>query len=107
MPREGSAGRRLQAAATSLEQAIEEDPAYLPARVALARTFTGLYEKTRDEQWKELAIAEAEYAIGLDDDAPEPHQVLGNLYGVAGERDLELEAYRSATARARTAKPFF
>jgi serine/threonine-protein kinase len=97
----------LQKAVTSLEQAVEEDPGYAPARVALARAFARLFVETRDERWKARAVTAAEYAIGLDDDAAEPHWVLGRLYGEAGQRDLELDAHRRATVRAQTAKPFY
>jgi len=97
----------LQAAVASLEQAVEEDPGYVPARVALARAFTRLFKETRDERWKERAIAEAEYAIGLDDDAAEPYLVLGEVYGKAGQTELEIEAHRQAAARATTAAPFY
>jgi TolB-like protein len=96
----------LRAAAASLERAIEEDPAYLPAHVALAQAFVGLFEKTRDEHWKERAVAEAEYAVSLDDSAADPHLVLGELYGISGDSELELEAHRQAMARAKTAGPF-
>ena len=97
----------LQAAVTSLELAIEEDPAFLPARVALGGAFARLFKETRTEQWKERAVAEAEYAIRLDADSPEPYLVLGQVYGYSGETELELEAYRRAAARATTAGPFF
>jgi len=96
----------LEAAVASLEQAVVEDPAYTPARVALARAYARLFEETRDEQWKERAVAEAESAIALDD-AAEPYLVLGKVYGNGGESELELEAYRQAAARAKTAGPFY
>ena len=97
----------LQAAVALLEQAVEEDPGFAPARVALARVFARLFKETRDEQWKERAVAEAEYAIGLDDDAAEPYLVLGEVYGHVGESELELEAFRRAAARTKTARPFY
>jgi serine/threonine-protein kinase len=97
----------LQAAVASLEQAVEESPGYAPARVALARAFARLFKETRDERWKERAIAEAEYAIGLDDDAAEPYLVLGEVYGKAGQTELEIEAHRQAAAHAKTARPFY
>jgi len=96
----------LQAAVASLEQAVEENPGFAPARVALARAFARLYEETREERWKERAVAEAEYAIGLDDDAAEPYLVLGKVYGDAHESDLEIEALRRATAVSETASSY-
>ncbi len=97
----------LQAAVASLEQAVEENPGYAPARVALARAFARLFEETREELWKERAVAEAEYAIGLDNDAAGPYLVIGKVYGTAGESELELGAYRKAAAHAKTAGPFY
>jgi len=96
----------LQAAVASLELAIEEDPSFLPARVALAGAFARLFEETQAEQWKERAVAEAEYAIRLDADSPESYMVLGKVHGDDGETELELEAYRQAAERARTARPY-
>ncbi len=87
------------------EAAIAEDPAFLPARVSLAGAFARLFEETHAEQWKERAIAEAEYAIRLDADSSEPYLVLGAVHGVDGETELELEAYRQAAERGKTAGP--
>jgi serine/threonine-protein kinase len=98
---------QLQAAAAELERAIAEDPAYPPARIALAGTYGRLFEETRDDVWKERAIAEARQAIELDDTAVEPHLVLGRVHQLASQTDLQLEAYRQATERARTAGAFF
>jgi serine/threonine-protein kinase len=100
---EDEAGTR--AAAASLEQAIEEDPTYFPARVALARAYSRLFEETQDNQWKERAIEQAEHAIGLDDSAFEPYVVLGLLYDINSEPELALEAFREAARRAGTAEP--
>ncbi|MBD3855625.1 MAG: protein kinase, partial [Acidobacteria bacterium] len=80
----------LQGAVASLESAIAEDPAFLPVRVALAGAFARLFEETHAEQWKERAIAEAEYAIRLDADSPEPYLALGKVHGDDGETELEL-----------------
>ncbi len=96
----------LLAAAASLEQAIGEDPGYTPARVALVKTYARLLEATGDAQWKERAIAEAESVISLDETAVEPYIALGMVYEVSGQPELELEAYRKATAHAETARPF-
>jgi tetratricopeptide (TPR) repeat protein len=96
----------LQAAVESLELAIKEDAAYVPARTALAQASARLFAETRNEQWKERAIAAAEEVIGQDDHAAEAYQVLGDVYGMTGERELELEAYGRATEHAGTAGPF-
>jgi len=96
----------LLAAVESLELALKEDPGYAPARLALARTFGRLFEETRDDQWKKRAVAEAEYVIRMDSTAFEPYVVLGTVYGIAGQTELELESYRNATSRANVASPF-
>jgi len=96
----------LLAAVASFEVAIEEDPAFLPARVALAEAFARLFKETEAKQWKERAITEAEYAIRLDADSPEPYLVLGKLHGDDGETELQFEAFRQAAKRARTAGPY-
>jgi serine/threonine-protein kinase len=96
----------LEAAASMLEQAITADPAYLPARIELARAYAALFEETRDEAWKTRAIAEAEHAIDLDEGAVEPYMILGFVHELAHQPELQLDAYRQATRQAETAQPF-
>jgi serine/threonine-protein kinase len=96
----------LLAAASSLEQAIGEDPNHVPSRVALARAFGRLFETTGDQQWLERAVTQAERAGALDDDAAEPYMALGEVYSAAGNTEASLDAYRRAAARAGIAAPY-
>jgi serine/threonine-protein kinase len=94
----------LEAAAVSLGDAVEDDPAYVPARLALARAFTRLFEATGMEGWQERALAEAEHAVALDNASAEAYLVLGDVHAAASDEIASLDAYREAAARARTAK---
>ena len=95
----------LRAAVASLGQAAREEPGHAPTRVALASAFGRIFEMTGDEQWKDRAVAEAERAIDLDDDSADAYMVLGRVYEITGEGELEIEAYRRAIKRAGTAVP--
>ena len=96
----------LLAAAASLEQAVEENPGCVTARVRLADAFVSLYVTTGALGWKERALTEARHAIELDGDSPEPYLVLGSLHASAHEPDLELEALRRATSVSRNADAY-
>ena len=63
-----------------LQRAISARTDYVPARVALAKTFMGL------KKW-EQAIKELNEAIRLDATHPQPHLLLSQVYFRLGDEE--------------------
>lgn len=98
----------LKAAAGFFQRAVEKDGQFALAYAGLGEASLRVYQETKDSLWLAKALNAAEQAQQLNENLPEAHAVLGNVYTAYGrgqdaigelQRSLELapnsaESYR-------------
>lgn len=99
---------RVKSAAGLFEQATRKDPSFALAYSGLADASIIIYNLGHEESWSQKALSAGQQAQSLNDELPEVHLALGNVYRATGKtaqaivelkRALELapnsdEAYR-------------
>jgi len=75
----------IQAAVDLYQQAIQKDPGFALAYAGLADAALAMYETKKDALWSERALAAAQHAQTLNDNLPEVHFALGNVYRITGK----------------------
>jgi eukaryotic-like serine/threonine-protein kinase len=75
----------MQAAVELYEQAIQKDPGFALAYAGLADATLALYQSNKDPLSSQKALAAAQHAQTLNDNLPEVHFALGNVYRVTGK----------------------
>lgn len=91
----------LMAALTRLEKALEIEPEYAEAHVAMARTylklveFTGYYQEDWFEESRSMAQPHVERALAINPNLPDAYAVMGDL---TTEYDQSIDAYEKALA---------
>jgi eukaryotic-like serine/threonine-protein kinase len=77
--------KRVQSAVDLYEQAIKKDAAFALAYAGLADATLTMYTLNQDATWSEKALSAAQHAQTLNDELPEVHFALGNVYRVIGK----------------------
>ena len=77
--------KRVEPAVDLFEQAIKKDPSFALAYAGLADAGIILYDLTKDTAWSGRALSAAQHAQTLNDETPEVHFALGNVYRVTGK----------------------
>ncbi|HTR35237.1 MAG TPA: protein kinase [Bryobacteraceae bacterium] len=77
--------KRLQEALNAYNEAIQKDPSFALAYAGLADASLDMYSQKRDPVWSDKALAAAQRAQTLNDDLPEVHNALGNVYETTGK----------------------
>ena len=77
--------KRVQSAVDLYEQAIKKDSAFALAYAGLADASIILFNLTQDASWSQKALSAAQHAKTLNDEIPEVHFALGNVYRVTGK----------------------
>ncbi len=77
--------KTAQSAVDLYEQAIQKDPGFALAYAALADATLDMYTFKKDPVWSQKAVAAAEHAQTLNDNLPEVHFALGNVYKLTGK----------------------
>jgi serine/threonine protein kinase/tetratricopeptide (TPR) repeat protein len=77
--------KSLQSAVSTYQQAIQKDASFALAYAGLADASLDLYVFNKDNLWAQKALAAAQRAQGLNDNLPEVHFALGNIYKVTGK----------------------
>ncbi len=77
--------KRVQSAVDLYEQAIKKDAAFVLAYAGLADASLVMYDLKRDPVWSQKALAAAQHAQSLNDELPEVHFALGNVYNDTGK----------------------
>jgi serine/threonine protein kinase/tetratricopeptide (TPR) repeat protein len=75
----------VQSAVDLYEQAIQKDAGFALAYAGLADASLDLYMFRKDGLWAQKALAAAQHAETLNDNLPEVHFALGNIYKVTGK----------------------
>jgi serine/threonine-protein kinase len=76
----------LDRAVTQLRSAVDRDPAFAPARVALAQACARELERTHDAKWLDTGLREAEEAGRTGSRACEAYAAMADLYRVAARK---------------------
>jgi tetratricopeptide (TPR) repeat protein len=77
--------KRVQSAVDLYEQAIKKDAAFVLAYAGLADASLVMYDLKRDPVWSQKALGAAQHAQSLNDELPEVHFALGNVYNDTGK----------------------
>jgi serine/threonine protein kinase/tetratricopeptide (TPR) repeat protein len=77
--------KRVQSAIDLYDQAINKDPSFALAYAGLADASLDMYDWKKDTAWSQKALAAAQHAQTLNDDLPEVHFALGNVYEATGK----------------------
>ncbi|HUA17465.1 MAG TPA: protein kinase [Bryobacteraceae bacterium] len=77
--------KRIQEALDAYNQAIQKDPGFALAYAGLADASLDMYTQKKDPTWSQKALAAAQHAQTLNDQLPEVHFALGNVYQVTGK----------------------
>jgi serine/threonine protein kinase/tetratricopeptide (TPR) repeat protein len=78
------------------ERAIQEDPRFTLAYVRLSDSYRAMYGRTSDPSWFRRALESAEHAQKLNDDLPEVHLALGDVYRQLGETKVAVTEFGRA-----------
>jgi eukaryotic-like serine/threonine-protein kinase len=85
----------LDAAVSSFQRALEQDPQYALAYAGLAEAYLRRWDLNKTPDWIDLARRHAQKALELNDLLAPVHVTLGSLYGKTGQPEkavLEFEA---------------
>jgi serine/threonine-protein kinase len=93
---------KLERSVEFLRKAVESDPLYAPARVALARGCRLTYEVENEPAWIAEGVEHAMRAIDLMEPPAEAYIALAQLYRTAGDTGEALEALEQAVGSAPT-----
>jgi serine/threonine protein kinase/tetratricopeptide (TPR) repeat protein len=77
--------KRVQSAVDLYQQAIKKDPGFALAYAGLADASIILFNLSQDASWSQKALSAAQHAQTLNDEIPEVHFALGNVYRVTGK----------------------
>jgi len=77
--------KRVQSAVDLYEQAIQKDSAFALAYAGLADASLVMYNLNPDPAWSQKALSAAQHAQTLNDEIPEVHFALGNVYRATGK----------------------
>jgi tetratricopeptide (TPR) repeat protein len=76
---------RVQSAMNLYEQAIKKDASFALAYVGLADASLIMYKLNHDAVWSQKALSAAQHAQTLNDEIPEVHFALANVYNATGK----------------------
>jgi len=77
--------KRVQSAVDLYEQAIKKDAGFALAYAGLADASLMMYNLNQDPDWAQKALSAAQHAQTLNDEIPEVHFTLGNVYSATGK----------------------
>jgi tetratricopeptide (TPR) repeat protein/DNA-binding winged helix-turn-helix (wHTH) protein/TolB-like protein len=83
-PRYHQDAQDLRASVSFFGEALKRDPRFALAYAGLANASVQMYHETKDSLWIAKALNAAEQARSLNDDLPEAHAALGNVYTAYG-----------------------
>ncbi|HEV2196759.1 MAG TPA: tetratricopeptide repeat protein [Candidatus Acidoferrum sp.] len=77
--------KNIQVAIDYYEQALKKDPGFALAYAGVADASLIMYHEKKDSFWSQKALAAAQQAERLNDNLPEVHFSLGNVYTASGK----------------------
>ncbi|MGB6945665.1 MAG: protein kinase [Bryobacteraceae bacterium] len=77
--------KRVQSAVDLYEEAIKKDPAFALAFAGLSDASLVMYNLNQEPAWSQKALSAAQHAQMLNDELPEVHFALGNVYRATGK----------------------
>jgi serine/threonine protein kinase/tetratricopeptide (TPR) repeat protein len=77
--------KNIQSAVGLYEQALKKDPNFALAYAGVADASLVMYHEKKDSFWSQKALAAAQQAERLNDNLPEVHFSLGNVYTASGK----------------------
>jgi eukaryotic-like serine/threonine-protein kinase len=77
--------KNIQSAVGLYEQALKKDPNFALAYAGVADASLTMYHEKKDSFWSQKALAAAQQAERLNDNLPEVHFSLGNVYTASGK----------------------
>ena len=77
--------KNIQTAVGLYEQALKKDPNFALAYAGVAEASLVMYHENKDSFWSQKALAAAQQAERLNDNLPEVHFSLGNVYTASGK----------------------
>jgi eukaryotic-like serine/threonine-protein kinase len=77
--------KNIQGAITYYEDALKKDPNFALAYAGVADASLVMYHEKKDSFWSQKALAAAQQAERLNDNLPEVHFSLGNVYTASGK----------------------
>jgi serine/threonine protein kinase/tetratricopeptide (TPR) repeat protein len=77
--------KNIQSAIGYYEQALKKDPNFALAYSGVADASLVMYHEKKDSFWSQKALAAAQQAERLNDNLPEVHFSLGNVYTASGK----------------------
>jgi len=77
--------KTLQAALSLFDQATQKDSGFALAFAGAADASLQMYRLTKDTTWSQKALGAAQHAQTLNDELPEVHFALGNVYNATGK----------------------
>jgi len=77
--------KNIQSAVGLYEQALKKDPTFALAYAGVAEASLIMYHEKKDSFWSQKALAAAQQAERLNDNLPEVHFSLGNVYTASGK----------------------
>ena len=77
--------KNIQGAVDLYEQALKKDPNFALAYAGVADASLAMYHEKKDSFWSQKALAAAQQAERLNDNLPEVHFSLGNVYTASGK----------------------
>jgi tetratricopeptide (TPR) repeat protein len=77
--------KSVEAAVRFQQEALNKDPGFALAYSGLADASLEMYRQKKDSFWAEKAMVAAQQAVRLDDNRPEAHFSLGNVYEATGK----------------------
>jgi eukaryotic-like serine/threonine-protein kinase len=77
--------KNIQSAVGLYEQALKKDPSFALAYAGVADASLVMYHEKKDSFWSQKALAAAQQAERLNDNLPEVHFSLGNVYTASGK----------------------
>ncbi len=77
--------KTVQAAMDVYDQAIQKDPSFALAYAGLTDASLDMYALQKDGKWSQRALAAAQRAQALNDNIPEVHFALGDVYKATGK----------------------
>lgn len=78
------------------DAALKDDPAFALAYAGIAEASLVLWEQTKDRFWSDKALHAAQSAQRLDNELPEAHVALGNVYEATGKVAESIEELQHA-----------
>ncbi len=92
--------KRVKAALDLFEQATKKDASFALAYAGIADASLDMYDYEKDTSWSLKAQAAAQHAQALNDDLPEIHFALGNVYLTTGKTNEAVAELQKALALA-------